>query len=157
MGITGNYRSPQVDRIQFGEDGLPVQVTGTMRGVDQLKPLDPFRTVSAATMSDQAGITVESADGRSWITGNTGSWIRISGVDFGSGASALSVTAMAPSDCAVYAVLDNPDGPVVSEVRISLPADAEPAVFRAPLSVAGIHDLYLIASGNMKLYSWIVK
>ena len=157
MGITGNYRSPQADRIQFGEDGLPVQVIGTMRGVDQLKPLDPFQTVSAATMSDQAGITVESTDGRSWITGNTGSWIRISGVDFGSGASALSVTAMAPSDCAVYAVLDNLDGPVVSEVRISLPADAEPAVFRAPLSVAGIHDLYLIASGNMKLYSWIVK
>ena len=157
MGVTGNYRSPQADRIVFGENGLPQQVRGTMKGLEQLKPLDPFRTVSAATMSHQAGITVEGADGRSWICGEAGSWIRVSGVDFGSGASALAVTAMPPCGCTVYAVLDDPEGPVVSEVRIDLPEGAEPAVFRAPFAAEGIHDLYLIADGPVKLYSWIVK
>ena len=157
MGITGNYRSPQADRITLGEDGLPQQVTGTMKGLDQLKPLNPYKSVSAATMSRQAGITVGGVDGKSWILGDAGSWIRISGVDFGSSASTLKVTAMPPTDCTLYAVLDDPEGPVVSRVRIELAEDAAPAVFSAPIRAEGIHDLYLISDGAMKLYAWNVK
>ena len=157
MGITGNYRSPQADRILFGEDGLPRQVRGTMKGLDQLKPFDPFRTVSAATMSHQAGITVEGANGRSWITGEAGSWIRISGVDFGTEAAVLAVTAMAPSDCTLYAMTDDPEGPAAAQIRIEVPEDGEPANFSAPFHAEGVHDLYLVADGPMKLYSWIVK
>jgi arabinoxylan arabinofuranohydrolase len=157
MGISGNYRSPQADRIFFGEDSLPLQVKGTMKGLDQLKPLDPFRTVSAATMSRQAGISVDGASGKSWISGEAGSWIQISGVDFGASAATLAVTAMAPSDCTLYAVLDDPEGPVVSAVRIELPADSKPANFRAPIQAEGIHDLYLVTDGDLVLYSWIVR
>ena len=157
MGITGNYRSPQADRILLGEEGLPQQVTGTMKGLDQLKPLNPYKTVSAATMSRQAGITVGSADGQSWILGDAGSWIRISGVDLGPSASTLKVAAMPPTDCTLYAVLDDPEGPVVSRVRIVLAEDAAPAVFSAPIRAEGIHDLYLISDGAMKLYAWNVK
>ena len=157
MGVTGNYRSPQADKIFFGEDGLPKQVKGTMKGLDQLKPLNPFRSVSAATMSRQAGITVEGANGQSWASGEAGSWIQVSGVDFGTGASSLVVTAMAPTDCTLYAVLDNPECPVVSQVRIELPGDVKPAAFRAPIQAEGVHDLYLITDGEMKLYSWQVK
>ena len=177
MGIFGNYRSPQADKIFFGEDGLPKQVKGTMKGLDQVKPLNPFRIVSAATMSRQAGVTVEGANGQSWVngipgkagvtvegangqswsTGIPGSWLQVSGVDFGTGASTLLVTAMAPTDCTLYAVLDQPEGPVVSQLRIELPGDVKPAVFRAPIQAEGVHDLYLITDGEMKLYSWQVK
>ena len=157
MGITGNYRSPQADRILFGEDGLPLQVKGTMKGLEQLKPFDPFRKVPAATMSHQAGITVDGSDGQSWIIGEAGSWLRISGVDFGTEAVSLSVMAMAPTDCTVYAVLDDPEGPVVSQVRMEVAEDANPAMFTAPIRAEGVHDLYLITDGPMKLYSWIVK
>jgi len=157
MGITGNYRSPQIDRITLGSSGMPQQVKGTMKGVEQLKPLDPFKTVSAATMSRQAGITVDGVNGMSWIHGEAGSWLQISGVDFGSGASTLKITAMAPTNCTVYAVLDDPEGPVVSQVRIELGEDAKPAAFSAPIQAEGIHDLYLIADGEMTLYAWIVK
>ena len=157
MGITGNYRSPQADRIIFGEDGLPQQVRGTMKGLSQLKPFDPFRTVPVATMSHEAGITVNSADGKSWIIGEAGSWVRISGVDFGTGASALKVLAMPPTDCTLYAALDDPEGPAVSQLRITIPDDGEPASFSAPISAEGVHDLYLISDGTVKLYSWSVK
>ena len=108
-------------------------------------------------MSHQAGITVSGADGRSWITGEAGSWIRISGVDFSTEAASLAITAMAPSDCTVFAVLDNPDSPVVSRVRITVPEDGQPAVFSAPITAEGVHDLYLITDGPMKLFSWIIK
>ena len=157
MGITGNYRSPQADRITLGEDGLPQQVTGTMKGLEQLKPLDPYQTVSAATMSRQAGITVTGANGRSWISGEAGSWIQVSGVDFGTSASTLKITAMAPTDCTIYAVLDDPESPVVSRVRIQLGEDEKPAVFTAPIQAEGIHDLYLISDGEMILFGWSVK
>ena len=157
MGITGNYRSPQADRIVFGEDGLPQQVKGTMKGLSQLKPLDPFKTVSASTMSHQAGISAYGADGRSWITGEAGSWIRVSGVDFGTEAATLAVTAMTPTDCTIYAVLDDPENPVVSQIRIQIPEDGQPASFSAPIKAEGVHDLYLITDGSMRLFSWIVK
>ena len=157
MGITGNYRSPQADRIIFGEDGLPQQVKGTMKGLSQLKSVDPFHTVSAAMMSHQAGISVTGADGRSWITGEAGSWIRVSGVDFGTEAAKLVITAMAPTDCTVYAVLDDPASPVAAQVRLEVPEDGKPASFSAPISAEGVHDLYLITDGPMKLFSWVVK
>ena len=157
MGITGNYRSPQADRITLGEDGLPKQVKGTMKGLDQLKPVNPYQTVSAATMSRQAGITVTGANGHSWISGEAGSWIQVSGVDFGTSASTLRITAMTPTDCTIYAVLDDPEGPVVSQVRIELPEGEKPAVFSAPIQAEGVHDLYLITDGEMTLYGWSVK
>ena len=157
MGIHGNYRSPQADCITLGDDGLPLQVRGTMQGLKQLKPLDPYKRVSASTMSRQAGITVEGVDGTCWIVGEAGSWIQVSGVDFGSGASVLKVTAMAPSDCTLYAVLDDPEGPVVSTVRVKVPEDKKAQAFTALIQAEGEHDLYLIADGEIKLYAWVVK
>ena len=157
MGITGNYRSPQADRILFGEDGLPRQVTGTMKGLEQLKPLNPYRTVSAATMSRQAGINVEGANGQSWVHGKAGSWIQISGVDFADKASSLTVTAMAPTDCTLYAVLDDPENPVISKIRIELPDGVKPRNFTAPIRAEGIHDLYLVTDGEINLYSWLIR
>ena len=152
MGITGNYRSPQVDRIPLGADGLPEQVTGTMKGPEQLKPFDPFRAVPAATMAREAGVRVEGEGGNTRVDGESGSWICVSGVDFASGASALKVTARADAPCALYAVLDREDGPVAA--RIPVPAGAEPAEFSAPLAAEGVHDLYLVMGGNLSLYTW---
>ena len=152
MGITGNYRSPQVDRIALDADGLPQQVTGTMKGPDQLKPFDPYRTVPASTMSQEAGITVEGLGEDTRVLGEEGSWIRISGVDFGAGASALKVTAQSSAACTLYAVLDSADGPVVSQVSVA-PGE-EPAVYSAPFRAAGVHDLYLVTGGPMSLLSW---
>ena len=157
MGISGNYRSPQADRIFFGDDGLPQQVKGTMKGSDQLKPFDPYRKVPAATMSREAGITVEGADGKTWISGDAGSWVQVSGVDFGAGASTLTVTAMAATDCTLYAVLDDPENSAVSAVRMQIPEGGDPLKYSAPITAEGIHDLYLITDGPMNIYSWIVK
>ena len=154
MGITGNYRSPQADRITLGADGLPEQVTGTMKGLSQRKPFDPYRVVPASTMSHQAGITVEGEGGETWITGEQGSWIRISGVDFAGGSQTLTVTALAPSACTLYAVPDSPDAPAAAEIRLDLTGSAEPVSFSAPLSLEGIHDLYLVFDGTVALRSW---
>ena len=72
-------------------------------------------------------------------------------------AAGLSLTAMAPSDCTVWAVLDDPEGPVAAAVRVELGEDQKPANFSAPFSAEDVHDLYLITDGPVKLYSWTVK
>lgn len=57
MGIEGNYRSPQVDAVTM--QGTKIQaVTGTMTGIAQKKTINPYQTVQAETMSNQAGIQV---------------------------------------------------------------------------------------------------
>jgi len=157
MGITGNYRSPQAERVSFGEDGFPLQVAGTMNGLSQLKPLNPFLPVPAATMVREAGITLEGEGTDTRITGEAGCWIQVAGVDFGSSAAVLEVTAEGESTCTLRTVLDDPEGPAVSEIRLDLPEGAGPAVFSAPLSAQGIHDLYLIADGKITLRSWQVR
>jgi hypothetical protein len=157
MGISGNYRSPMAERVSLTADGGFLPVRGTMKGVEQLRSLDPFKTVPAATMSRQAGITVETDAGESRIRAEAGSWIQVSGVDFASSASALCVTALPGSDCTLYAVPDDPAGPAASEIRIQIPEDGEASVIRAPLSLQGVHDLYLVSDGDLVLQSWIVE
>ena len=154
LGITGNYRSPQADRISLNADGLPKQVRGTMKGLEQLKPFDPYREVPAATMSRQGGISVPGENGDTWVHGEAGCWLQVSGVDFGAGAGTLTVTCMAASDCTLYAVLDGTDGPVVSVIRVQVPEGAEDRSFSAPITAAGVHDLYLIADGEITMRSW---
>ena len=125
-----------------------------MKGLSQRKPFDPYRVVPASTMSHQAGITVEGEGGETWITGEQGSWIRISGADFAGGSQTLTVTALAPSACTLYAVPDSPDAPAAAEIRLDLTGSAEPVSFSAPLSLEGIHDLYLVFDGTVALRSW---
>ena len=54
-------------------------------------------------------------------------------------------------------LLDDPEGPVAARIRMAVPADAKPVVFSAPIAAEGVHDLYLITDGEMRLYSWTVR
>ena len=153
MGITGNYRSPQADRIFVNADGTLQPVTGTMAGLAQLKPFDPFRRVPAATMANQAGIQVSMKDGETWVKGAPGGWIKVAGVDFGSGADTLRVEASSISGGTIYVVAGSPDGEPAAAAKI--PADTDgPAEFTVPLGLSGTTDLYFVFDGDISLYSW---
>ena len=154
MGITGNYRSPQINRIAFSPAGKMLPVTGTMRGVEQLKPLDPYQTVSACTMANQAGIAVRTREDRTVAHGGPGSWIKISQADFGVGADTLTVTALGPSACTLWVTLDAPDAPVAAQLPIDLPEGAGPTPLTVPFHAEGVHDVYLIIDGEADLLSW---
>lgn len=156
MGISGNYRSPQADRVLVEEDGSLRRVAGTMRGLPQLKPLDPFREVAGTTMSDQAGIRVESEDGRCRTDGEAGSWIRVSGADFGNGTESAVLRCASVPGCVLYLLADDPGGPVLASLRIPPDTSGETEL-TVPLSVSGIHDLYIVFGGEASLYSWTVR
>ncbi len=154
MGITGNYRSPQADRIRINADGSLQRVTGTMKGIAQLKQLDPYVQVLASTMADQAGIRVET-DGRRILTmGHRGSWIRVAGVNFGSAPEEILLCGSAAEPGTVYVLTDSLSGPICAELHY--PAGDAWEV-SAPFDAAGVRDVYLVFGSEAALDSWCVR
>ena len=135
-----------MNEILINADGSLQSVTGTLVGVEQLKPLDPYRVVPASTMSDQAGLEVVSKDGMVLVTGDSGSWWKVSGVDFGDGSKGITVTGTMQAP--VYVLADSLSSPVSAIIT----DEAE-----AVLSLTGIHDLYFVLSGPTDMVSWQVQ
>lgn len=153
-GLTGNYRSPQIDRITVGEDGALARVRGTMRGVEQLKPLNPYETVSALTMSHQAGTYFDTLEDRPVLHALAGGWIRVTSVDFSAGCRAFTLRACSPEGCTVYVVTGDVHGEIAAAV--SVPAGDAPAAYTVPLNLAGVQDVFLVFSDKCLAESWSV-
>lgn len=147
MGIFGNYRSPQIDEIFVNEDGSLRQVKGTMKGVAQLKPLDPFAPVSACTMSHQGGINT---DGKKVTEIGSGDWIRVSGADFADGCASVRLTAKTEEKLTVRMITDDPDS-TPAAVWEFLPGESEK---EQPARLSGVHDVYFVFEGTGTFESW---
>ncbi|MCB9495729.1 MAG: family 43 glycosylhydrolase [Fibrobacteria bacterium] len=88
-------RDVSIDKLEYESDGRMKQVVVTS-GMAQLRNFDPYDSIPAATMSKQSGIKA-TFDASSWtnylVPQNSGSWIRISAVDFRAGAKRFLVGA----------------------------------------------------------------
>lgn len=153
MGITGNYRSPQADRLFLEPDGSLRQVIGTMRGLSQRKPLDPYRPVPAVTMADQAELRIAGGAGETRARTAPGSWLRVAGVDFGDGAASVTLRVSASSGGTVRITQDSPEGPVAAELLIP-EGTSSPADFTVPLSLSGQTDLCFVFDAQVDFYIW---
>ncbi len=153
MGITGNYRSPQLDVLNISADGK-LSVKGTMKGIAQLEPLNPYAPVSAQTMYRQAGINVEGYADTAVTKATSGDWLQVAGVDFASGATSITLCACSEAGGAVRFCLDAPDGPVLCETVI--PA-GDAAEITLPCAADGVHDVYLIFSGDVTAHWWMAN
>ncbi len=155
MGITGNYRSPQVDRIMIREDGKIASVLGTMKGPGQLQPLDPFCSVPAALMCDQGGIEVLGV-GDTWVSGiDRGDWISVSGVDFGSGCERIILKARSLEGCLVKISYGRANGKTLGIGEI--PAGEEWTEVSIPVQAEGKADITFAFSGQAEFLSWSAR
>ena len=151
MGISGNYRSPQADRIEKTGDAF--SVTGTMKGIGQLKDLNPYTDIPASAMSDQAGIEVEAQEDGPAVKTVSGSWLKVSGADFGEGAESLSLKIGSEAGCTVYVTVGSLTGRTAAELTI--PAGTVPEEeFLIPFDAAEVQDLYFIFDGEASFRSW---
>ena len=146
MGITGNYRSPQADRISVSSVGK-MSVKGTMKGIEQLKPFDPFRPVSACTMAKQAGI---SCDGKKLTDIDTGDWIQLCGVDFASGAKEFRLLAETGDRLVIRMYADKTDTAPLFEAVF----DAFVRQCVIPAEISGMHDVYFVFEGSGCFTEW---
>lgn len=152
MGITGNYRSPQIDVLPLSAEGKLGPVKGTMKGIAQLEALNPYQRVSAQTMYRQAGLTVTGYGPEARTVATTGDWMQLKGVDFAQGAKRFTLCAASETGGAVRVTTNALDGDVLCE--FTLPAGHEGEITVDCASVQGNTDLYLMFAGNVTADWW---
>ena len=155
MGIEGNYRSPQVDAVTM--QGTKIQaVTGTMTGIAQKKTINPYQTVQAETMSNQAGIQVRGLGDTVVTEIEQGDWLKVSGVHFSKGASQIAIKASSKNGCAVKICTGYPTGKAVGYAEI--PSGGTMTTVSAMVQgLNGTQDLYFVFSGQAEMDSWSAK
>lgn len=152
MGITGNYRSPQADKITVTGTALNV-VTGTMKGIAQLRFLNPYEKIQAETISRQAGINI-SGLGDTVVTDiQKGDWISVSGANFSNGASSLTVRASSENGAAIKICTGSETGKVIGYVEVA--AGGSFTEVTVPVeSISGTQDIYFVFSDELELDWW---
>lgn len=155
MGITGNYRSPQMDVLPMSEDGRLGPVTGTMKGIAQLHTLDPYQPVSARTIYREAGIEVTGCGPDALLVAHQGDFIQVKGVEFASGAAKFTLRAASGTGGAVRVLTGGVKGDVLCEFTI--PAGTDMQAFTVDCQdVTGVADVYLLFAGDVTADWWQV-
>ena len=150
---TGVERNLCLDLANFNANGSMQAVTCTADGLTQLKHLNPYARVEAETFAQQSGIKTESCqEGGLDVTSITkGAWLRIRGVDFGTGASNFTArVASTLADGSIELRLDSLAGTLIGTCRVPLTGGAQNWVTAACAvnGAAGVHDLYLNFQGG---------
>jgi arabinoxylan arabinofuranohydrolase len=122
-GISATYkRNLALEALDFNEDGSIKQVTYTTDGVAQVGTLNPYARVEAETMNAQSGIETETCtEGGMDVTEiGAGDWIKLRGVDFGTGAKSFSArVASTGAGGSIELHLDKPDGTLVGTCSVA--------------------------------------
>ncbi len=148
MGITGNYRSPQIDVLPVNADGSLGPVKATMQGVSQLEYVNPYRPVSAQTMYRQAGLEVSGYADDALTVASTGDWLQVKGVDFSKGAEAFILMAAAENGGAVRVMAGE-------QVLCEFTLQGEMTEYTVDCaSVSGVADVYLLFAGDVMADWW---
>lgn len=94
-GGGGFTRSMCIEEMTYQADGKIKEMTRTEKGPAQLEALNPYLRTEAETICWESGVETEncSEGGRNVCDIQNGEYIKVSGVDFGSGATTFRVSA----------------------------------------------------------------
>lgn len=150
-------RSVSAAEMTYNPDGtireLPYFLECTL---DQVEPLNPYRTVEAETMA--WGYGLKTVPKNQWgpepwnqlVTDiDDGEYILVKGVDFGRGAKSFTASASSHLYGGVVEIrVDSPDGPLAGTLTVGCTKD-ELTDITVPVSgLSGVRDLYLVFRGN---------
>ncbi|AWB44676.1 arabinoxylan arabinofuranohydrolase [Paenibacillus sp. CAA11] len=174
MGTSKGYRSTHINRINYDEDGFIKEVAADLKGVEQIKPLNPFIRTEAGTLAWSAGISVQMLqESVSLQTGASrmiltdihhGDWIAVSGVDFGNGAASFSASMLNNGEGVgwIELHLDTVNGRLIGMLEVPITYGKWKTIATNISDASGIHDLYLLFKGASKqplfqIESWQFK
>lgn len=152
----GGFRCMCVDYLPYSGEKIPVAMA-TRKGVEQIKPFDPFAVHSGAEMFTCADMWYEQTEQGKMAAKSLaeGSWVYIKGVDFGKGAECITVTARGKGRICVCLDDDTSSCMSALEVNSDIPKDITEEFMGA---ITGIHNLYFVFSGkDICLERWLVK
>ncbi|WP_342644588.1 glycoside hydrolase family 43 protein [Mucilaginibacter sp. CSA2-8R] len=164
-------RSVSLEELTFNPDGTIKHLPfWSVTGVKQRGTLNPYSKVEAETIAYSEGLKTDNVTewerNVSWDKGkkkaerifvssiNNGDYLKVQGVDFASGASAIEVCVAALRGGKMEVHTDKIDGPLVGVVNVNNVAQGD--VFgnvTSPLkNVKGVHDVYFVFKGEKDLF-----
>ena len=159
------YRSVFLDDLQMNTAGLPAPTRGTMEGVAQVQPFDPYRPAEAAQIASLAGAETflmnpedeAAGTGRMAVRStDAGGWTAVAGVDFGdAGASGIRLVYRSPKDSAIAAAAEKPLSAPLGTARIEAAGEWREAVLSFGQRVTGTLTLFLrFEDPGVELCEW---
>jgi arabinoxylan arabinofuranohydrolase len=150
----GSYhRSVGVEQFKYNADGTIPTIPITQTGPTQVGNLNPYVTNEAETICWESGIETEVCSEGGMDVGNieNGDYIKVKGVDFGTGASSFDArVSSANSGGNIELRLDSPTGKLVGTCAVSGTGGWQTWTDKSCTvsGAEGIHDLYLKFTGG---------
>ena len=147
-------RSVCVEEMEYAEDGTIVELPWwTREGAPQIEPLNPYVRTEAETICWSVGLKTEKCSEGGMNVCNIDNWdyIKVSGVDFGSGAKTFRARVASETEGGSIEIrLDHPKGPLVGTCTVTGTDGWQTwATVSCPVSGAtGVHDLYFWFTGD---------
>jgi arabinoxylan arabinofuranohydrolase len=159
-GGGGFKRSVCVEQLKFDDDDTIPTINMTKEGALQIGHLDPYDTVQAETICWESGVETEKCTegGMNVCEIENGDYIKIKGVDFGTGAASFEArVASETSGGNIEIHLDNPTGTLVGTCAVSNTGGSQ--IWETKTCTVsgadGVHDLYLkFTGGSGKLFNF---
>ena len=146
-------RSVCIDEFQYGADGSIPTISPTKTGPKQLEALDPYKRVEAETICFSKGVKTEKCSEGGLNVGNiqNGSYIKVSGVDFGSGTDKFTASVSSDTDGGdIEIYLDSLTGKKIGTCKVSGTGGWQTwkEVSCDISGASGEHDLYFKFTGG---------
>ncbi len=165
MKVEHGYRATHVDKFVMGEDGTIGTIKQTQDSRTQLQYVNPYVENSAVNMAVMGGLNtapLTTAPGSEMILTeiHTGDFMKVAGVDFGDSAPTkwnafIRTLANKGERCAIQIRVDRLFGDVIGYLAIEDAADFTKLTATLEAEVTGVHDLYLLFSGEgYEMKSW---
>lgn len=157
----GTYaRSVCVEKFTYNADGSIPKLTMTDAGAPQIESLNPYQQVEAETIAFSSGLTTAAkSDGTGiYVTSiSNGDYIKVKGVDFGTGASSVDLrVAAAASGGKIEIRVGGQSGTVVATCAVDATGGAQTwKTVTCPVTGAtGKQDLFFKFSGSNYNFDW---
>jgi arabinoxylan arabinofuranohydrolase len=161
-GGGGYKRSVCVEEFTYGADGAIPAVMMSSAGPKAVQNLNPFEKVEAETIAFSSGLKTEvcSEGGMDVTSINSGDYIKVKNVDFGSGATSFDArVASSTSGGSIELRLDSQTGTLVGTCAVLGSGGAQTWVTKTCTvsGAMGVHDLFFKfggGSGSLFNFNW---
>ena len=153
-GASTYQRSINVDRLYFNGNGSIQPVVAGPEGVPQIAAVDAFALNQAETFDTENGIEAAPAsEGTLNLEMGPGDWVKISDVDFGSGATGMDARVAANINSGLEIVLDDVGNQPIATLEVSNTGGWQSWQTQsvAFATVTGTHDVYLRSTAGHNL------
>lgn len=152
-GGGGFTRSVSVEQFQYNADGTIPTINMTKIGSGQIKNLNPYNQTEAETICWESGVETEqcSEGGRNVCNIEDGDYIKVKGVDFGSGATSFDARVASESSGGTIELhLDSPTGTLVGTCDVPSSGWWQTWITKSCTvsGASGVHDLYFVFTGG---------